>query len=1066
MLKSHEKFHSANGKRQILIADDEMINREILGEILKTDYEVLFASDGRETMDMIRTHSATLSLVLLDIMMPVMTGLEILKAIKADAELSRIPVIVMTSEKDTEVESLLLGATDFIPKPYPDVNVIHARVLRTIELFEDRDIIQSTERDSLTGLYNREYFFRYAEQYDQFHPDVETDAVIVDINHFRMINERYGKAYGDEVLRRIALQLRESIGASGGIVSRLEADTFMAYCPHRSDYEAILDGASASLTEEDASENRVRLRMGIYPCTDKQIDMERRVDRAKMAADTTKNSFSKSIGFYDNNLHERELYAEKLIEDFSTAIREKQFKVFYQPKFDVRPDTPLLSSAEALVRWVHPELGMISPGVFIPLFEENGLIQRLDTYVWEEAARQIRDWKDRLGYAVPVSVNVSRIDMYDPRLPETLLEIIRAHGLTGRDFLLEVTESAYTQDSMQIISTVETLRKNGFQIEMDDFGTGYSSLNMISNLPIDALKLDMQFISDAFKEGGSTHMLEVIIGISDYLSVPVIAEGVETEEQLHVLKSLGCDIVQGYFFSKPVPAEKFEPFILQKKEADLAAGASSGGEAELDSVADQIARSAKLDLLRDKAEVKEEPLPLQAEEPAVKEHTGIQLKTASLFFVILAFLAAIALLVSDIAVSQGYQRMESASDRYIASQMAASDMESGSDYLTDRVRCFVVTGEIDYLNDFIEEVEQTRRRDRAVERLAVLLDENDNSAINSLNAALSLSNELVEVENRAMRLMLQAEHHDLAGIPADIAGIPLTDSERAMSDEELKDRAQSLVFNNNYMHYKDRIRENVNLCTQALIRSASQELEAASTSLSLLVRIQTAMTIIFFLITLGIVTIITMMVRRPLTKMVLKMQEQEEITPTGVEELRFVTRIYNRILQENRSVREKLSHEASHDALTGLFNRGAYDLLMESTDKRHMALILIDVDYFKTVNDTYGHAVGDRVLKRVADLMRASFRSVDILCRTGGDEFVVVMTRVNSSMSQLVRSKIGRMNDLLQHPKDDLPPVSLSVGVAFSDRENPQGDIFRDADAALYEVKKAGRRGCRIFGEG
>ena len=1066
MLKSHEKFHSANGKRQILIADDEMINREILGEILKTDYEVLFASDGRETMDMIRTHSATLSLVLLDIMMPVMTGLEILKAIKADAELSRIPVIVMTSEKDTEVESLLLGATDFIPKPYPDVNVIHARVLRTIELFEDRDIIQSTERDSLTGLYNREFFFRYAEQYDQFHPDVETDAVIVDINHFRMINERYGKAYGDEVLRRIAQQLRESIGASGGIVSRLEADTFMAYCPHRSDYEAILDGASASLTEEDASENRVRLRMGIYPCTDKQIDMERRVDRAKMAADTTKNSFSKSIGFYDNNLHERELYAEKLIEDFSTAIREKQFKVFYQPKFDVRPDTPLLSSAEALVRWVHPELGMISPGVFIPLFEENGLIQRLDTYVWEEAARQIRDWKDRLGYAVPISVNVSRIDMYDPRLPETLQDIIRAHGLTGRDFLLEVTESAYTQDSMQIISTVETLRKNGFQIEMDDFGTGYSSLNMISNLPIDALKLDMQFVRDAFKEGGSTHMLEVIIGISDYLSVPVIAEGVETEEQLHVLKSLGCDIVQGYFFSKPVPAEKFESFILQKKEADLAAGASSGGEAELDSVADQIARSAKLDLLRDKAEVKEEPLPLQAEEPAVKEHTGIQLKTASLFFVILAFLAAIALLVSDIAVSQGYQRMESASDRYIASQMAASDMESGSDYLTDRVRCFVVTGEIDYLNDFIEEVEQTRRRDRAVERLAVLLDENDNSAINSLNAALSLSNELVEVENRAMRLMLQAEHHDLAGIPADIAGIPLTDSELAMSDEELKDRAQSLVFNNNYMHYKDRIRENVNLCTQALIRSASQELETASTSLSLLVRIQTAMTIIFFLITLGIVTIITTMVRRPLTKMVLKMQEQEEITPTGVEELRFVTRIYNRILQENRSVREKLSHEASHDALTGLFNRGAYDLLMESTDKRHMALILIDVDYFKTVNDTYGHAVGDRVLKRVADLMRASFRSVDILCRTGGDEFVVVMTRVNSSMSQLVRSKIGRMNDLLQHPKDDLPPVSLSVGVAFSDRENPQGDIFRDADAALYEVKKAGRRGCRIFGEG
>ena len=889
MLKSHEKFHSANGKRQILIADDELINREILGEILKSDYELLFASDGGETMDLIRANSGTLSLVLLDIMMPVLSGLDVLKIIKEDASLSRIPVIVMTSEKDTEVESLRLGATDFIPKPYPDVNVIHARVLRTIELFEDRDIIQSTERDTLTGLYNREYFFRYAEQYDQFHPEVETDAVIIDINHFRMINERYGKAYGDEVLRRIAQLLRESFGEGGGIVSRLEADTFMAYCPHRDDYETLLEKDFSSLTNEDTAKSRVRLRVGVYSFADKSIDMERRIDRAKMAAESMKNSYTRAIGFYDNDLHERELYAEKLIEDFSAALREHQFTVYYQPKFDVRPDTPVLSSAEALVRWIHPELGLISPGVFIPLFEENGLIQRLDAYVWRETARQIRDWKDRLGYSVPVSVNVSRIDMYDPDLPATLQEIIREHGLTGRDFLLEVTESAYTQDSAQIIATVETLRKNGFQIEMDDFGTGYSSLNMISKLPIDALKLDMQFIREAFRAGGNTHIVEVIIGISDYLSVPVIAEGVETAEQLHVLRSLGCDLVQGYFFSKPVPAAEFEPFILQKKEADLAAASAPAPDKEAASATDRIARSAKLELLRETADTPEPAAESTPAEEPVKEHTGFQLKTASIFFAILAFFAAVALLISDIAVTKGYQRMEAASARFIVSQMAASDMESGSDYLTDRVRCFVVTGEIDYLNDFIEEVEQTRRRDKAVERLSELLAEEGRSAINSLNTALSLSNELVALENRAMRLILEAEHYDLSGIPAGIASIALTDAERAMTDEELKDMAQSLVFDNNYMHYKDRIRENVNLCTQALILSSSQEREQASARLSLLVRIQTAMTIIFFLIVLGIITLITMMVRKPLTRMVLKMQQQEEITPTGVEELRFVT---------------------------------------------------------------------------------------------------------------------------------------------------------------------------------
>ena len=1061
MQNSNEPFRSPNDKRLILVADDEIINREILGEILKSEYDILFAADGEEALEIIRQNKDTLSLVLLDVLMPGMSGLEVLKAMKADESLSRIPVVVTTSEKNTEVESLRLGAIDFIPKPYPAVDVIHARIFRTIELSEDRETIQSTEHDPLTGLYNKEFFYRYAEQYDQYHPDTEMDAVIVDVSHFHLINERYGKAFGDEVLRRIGEVLQGVAASSGGIACRQEADTFMVYCPHREDYETVLADASARLNDEASSGNRIRLRMGVYSCADKTIDLERRFDRAKLAADTVRDTFTKTIGVYDDSLHKRQLYAEQLIEDFPTAIRERQFTVFYQPKFDVRPDTPLLTSAEALVRWNHPTLGMISPGVFIPLFEENGLIQKLDLYVWQETARQIRDWKDRLQYSIPVSVNVSRIDMYDPDIDRTLQTITQEQGLTGKDLLLEVTESAYTQDSAQIIETVGKLRELGFQIEMDDFGTGYSSLNMISSLPIDALKLDMQFIRNAFREGGNTHMLEVIIGIADYLSVPVIAEGVETADQLRALKALGCDIVQGYFFSKPVPAAEFEPFILQKKEADATAAAS---KKELTEGEERI-RQEKLDLIINQTEspaeedAKEE-LPVEAD----SEQSGVQLKTASIFFVILAAIAAAALLISNIAVTKGYRRMEAASDRYISAQLAASDMESGSDYLTDRVRCFVVTGELDYLKDFTEEVEVTRRRDKAVESLEALLGENESSAIGNLNTALALSNDLVGLENRAMRLILETGNYDTSDVPDEIAGIELTPAEQAMTMEQLKETAQMLVFNNNYMHYKDRIRENVSLCTQALIRSSSQELEQASARLALLVNLQTLITILFLLIVVAIVAIITLMIRKPLTNMVLKMQAQEIIPPTGVEELRIVTRVYNQILRENREIRERLSHEASHDALTGLFNRGAYDLLMESADTKHMALLLIDVDYFKSVNDTYGHAVGDRVLKKVAELLKTSFRSVDILCRIGGDEFAVVMTRVDSSLSGLVFSKIGRINQTLQHPKDDLPPVSLSVGVAFSDRENPQGDIFRDADSALYRVKEAGRKGCAVYG--
>ena len=565
MLKSHEKFHSANGKRQILVADDELINREILGMVLQNDYEVLYAVDGRETLDKIRENSGTLSLVLMDLKMPVMGGLEVLRCLKEDPDLARIPVIVLTSDQDAEIESLSLGAIDFIPKPYPQAGVMLARILRTIELSEDRQIISSTERDPLTGLYNREYFYRYAEQYDQYHKETEMDAMVVDINHFHMLNERFGSVYGDGVLRRIGEKLREMVQGTGGIVCRREADTFMIYCPHRTDYREILENASIGLTEDDSPNNRVRLRMGVYENADKVLDIERRFDRAKMAADTVRNSFTKTIGIYDNALHEKELYSERLIEDFYTAIQEEQFQVFYQPKFDIHPDIPVLASAEALVRWFHPALGMISPGIFIPLFEDNGLIQTLDHYVWAAAAAQIRDWKERFGFTVPVSVNVSRIDMYDPDLVGTLCSIVEENGLTSAELLLEITESAYTQDSEQIIGTVNQLRELGFRIEMDDFGTGYSSLNMISRLPIDALKLDMQFIRNAFSQKRDTRMLEVIIDIADYLSVPVIAEGVETEDQLHALKAMGCDIVQGYYFSKPVPAKDYEQFVIERK---------------------------------------------------------------------------------------------------------------------------------------------------------------------------------------------------------------------------------------------------------------------------------------------------------------------------------------------------------------------------------------------------------------------------------------------------------------------------------------------------------------------
>ena len=740
MPETHLKFHSVNGKRRILIVEDELINQELLRIMLSETYEILFAATGTEALKIIESEHQTLSLILLDLNLPDMKGMDILRQLKADPAAAKVPVIVMTSERESEVESIEEGAVDFIPKPYPQAEVVRVRIRRTIELSEDRDIIGQTERDQLTGLYNREFFYRYAEQYDRYHKDLPTDAIVLDINHFHMINERYGKAYGDEVLRKIGEKVRDVVKDAGGIVCRRSADTFLVYCPHRSDYPEILDRVSVLLSGSDKKENRVWLRMGVYADVDKSIDIERRFDRAKQAADTVKNSFAKAIGIYDDSLLEQERQAEELLEDFAAAIREKQFLVYYQPKYDITRSEPVLSSAEALVRWKHPKRGMVSPGAFIPVFEKNGLIQELDNYVWNEAAAQIRDWKERFGVSVPVSVNISRIDMYDPYFIEKLDDIVARNGLEHRELLLEITESAYTEDSAQIVSTVKQLREKGFRIEMDDFGTGYSSLNMISDLPIDALKLDMQFIRNAFRERKDTRLLEVIFHLAESLEVPTIAEGVETAEQMLTLKSMGCDIVQGYYFSRPLPADEFEPLVAEKEEQE------------------EMVNAGRL--------------------------------------------------------------------------------------------------------------------------------------------------------------------------------------------------------------------------------------------------------------------------------------------PTG---------------------KNEFTYDALHDPLTGLYNHTAFEILFHDSDKDHIAVLLADIDGFEKFRAEEGRKRAEEVTKKVASVLRSSFRSVDDICRLRDDEFVVIMTRVTSAMRSQVIDKVEMVNEILQHPEDDLPSLSLSVGIAFSDRENPEGDIFQDADTALARMKEVRQCGCALF---
>ena len=547
-------------RRHILIVDDEMINREILGGLLSTEYEVHFAENGEEALRILRGREHIYSLILLDLLMPVMDGFTLIDIIKNDEKLRAIPVIVMTSETDAEVKSIKLGAADFITKPYDMPEVILARCERIIELQEDKSLIHAAERDHLTGLYTKDFFTEYIRQIEKYNPDSHHDLMVLNIEHFHLINELYGRIEGDNVLICIADILSGILANIDGIGCRTEADYFYVYAETGLDYEKILKQILAGLSGKCPSYH-VRLRIGVYPDVDKTLLAENWIDRAKTACDRIRGDYSRHIAIYDNEFYEKSKYQERLINDIDDAIASKDLLVFYQPKYYIQSEKPTLKSAEALIRWKHPELGMISPGDFIPLFESNGLIQKLDRYVWNEVAQQIDRWKKDYGVSIPVSVNVSRMDIYSPRLREEFLELLEANNLSASELMLEITESAYADNAEQLVNVIENLRNDGFIIEMDDFGSGYSSLNMLTTIPIDALKMDMKFIRNMQKDEKSMKLVELVLDIAKFLHIPVIAEGVETEEQMMLLKERDCDIVQGYYFSRPVPADEFTKFF-------------------------------------------------------------------------------------------------------------------------------------------------------------------------------------------------------------------------------------------------------------------------------------------------------------------------------------------------------------------------------------------------------------------------------------------------------------------------------------------------------------------------
>ncbi len=546
---------------KILVVDDNEVNRRMLCKILQDNYEVIEVDNGEAALDILINGKETVAAVLLDIVMPGMDGFDVLREIRNHSSLSELPVIIETenTQESFEMNALKAGATDFVVKPYKP-EIIKARLKNIINTRNVLNQISNLSLDDLTGLMSLNQFYYEGSRWINENPDMSFDVVALDIVHFSTINDSKGIEGANRILKSIAARIKALQEKMMFFATRVYADRFIMLIQRQEGYPKRLIEEADAITAEYSDSMNVHIRYGIYEITEQDVKLPNVCGRAFSATNLIKDYYGNRYAYYDEKLHNQILFEEKINDDMEPGLRGGQFQIYFQPKFDIF--TNAIAGAEALVRWMHPIEGTISPAVFIPVFEKNGFIVKLDQYVWDKAASEVAKWISEGNKVVPVSVNISRVDIETIDVIDVICSITDKYKLPPELLHLEITESAYMYDTDKIISVVTELKNRGFIIEMDDFGSGYSSLNMLAKLPINIIKLDMKFIQAIENSTNAKTIIEYTIGLAKWMNLPVIAEGVETEEQLRLLKNLECNYVQGYIFAKPMPENKFKELLM------------------------------------------------------------------------------------------------------------------------------------------------------------------------------------------------------------------------------------------------------------------------------------------------------------------------------------------------------------------------------------------------------------------------------------------------------------------------------------------------------------------------
>lgn len=548
-------------KRTILIIEDNELNRDILDEILSADYNLLMAEDGKKGLELLRENVKKINVVLLDIMMPVMDGYQVLEEVNRDESLQHIPIIVTTGDEGHGVEEhcLKLHAADFIKKPYNPL-IVRLRIENLIRMRYFAATLNDVEIDKQTGIYTHNAFMLYANEWINNHPDMNLTLAMTDVRGFKRLSNQFGdKAY--EVLRREVTTIRDNY-PTDTIIGLYSHDQIIYLHPT----------ATSSLDNEEKEEwyekrfvelsqdLDVVIKAGICEGLDTSVPFSTHVQNVAVALYAVKNTYNRHVRFVGKELLDkiqRDALIEQLMED---ALSKGQMQVYYQPKHDAKSEK--LVGAEALLRWISPELGFVSPGEFIPVFEKNGFVSEADAFVWRETCKNQRRWIDRGLKVVPISVNASRQDFSRKDLRQVIAGPMKEYCIGNQLMHLEITESLFDNLSSEAFKLLQECRENNLMIELDDFGTGYSSLNSLSELPIDIVKFDMSFVRK-LQDPRKYSVMKGCVEITKSLNLKSVAEGVEDAETRKVIADMGIDAIQGYYYSKPLPAAAFEEYLAQ-----------------------------------------------------------------------------------------------------------------------------------------------------------------------------------------------------------------------------------------------------------------------------------------------------------------------------------------------------------------------------------------------------------------------------------------------------------------------------------------------------------------------